>query len=321
MSSHVFLISVLLPFLLFVGRIYTNHTYVGSFLKFGHITGEIFTTSESLFMSTDGVFGSRSAVTSYLDVVFDLAFNNSAEFLSNDPLSSLLGWCLHKNRRLHDGRLNSLKTSFFYGSSNQALWNIRTVVSPSGIDTEWETSQEFLPPPTQLITKCKIRTKITRKIKRSKQSHSYYPNSVATDRLVLAGDVETNPGPDDAKTGRKKSVQNIAVKKSCLTCNKTIRLNQKELTCNLCSGSFHYKCEAGKLKLAVNLWSCTRCELPPLSDSFFDSDTELNGSKGGSQYDELEDNDCDSLDWYLSNISGYYKFNIKIGYLNINSVF
>ena len=124
-------------------------------------------------MSTDGVFGSRSAVTSYLDVVFDRAFNNSAEFLSNDPLSSLLGWCLHKNRRLHDGRLNSLKTSFFYGSSNQALWNIRTVVSPSGIDTEWETSQEFLPPPTQLITKCKIRTKITRKIKRSKQSHSY----------------------------------------------------------------------------------------------------------------------------------------------------
>ena len=150
MSSHVFLVFVLLPFLLFVERIYTNHTYVGSFLKFGHITGEIFTTSESLFMSADGVFGSRSAVTSYLDVVFDLAFNNSAEFLSNDPLSSLLGWCLHKNRGLHDGRLNSLNTSFFYGSSNQALWNIHTVVSPSGIDTEWETSQEFLPPPTQL---------------------------------------------------------------------------------------------------------------------------------------------------------------------------
>ena len=115
-------------------------------------------------------------------------------------------------------------------------------------------------------------------------------------------------------------MQNIAVKKSCLTCNKTIRLNQKELTYNLYSGSFHYKCEAGKLKLDVNVWSCTRCALPPLSDSFFDSDTELNRSMGGSQYDELEDNDCDSLDWYQSNISGYYKFNIKIGYLNINSV-
>ena len=77
--------------------------------------------------------------------------------------------------------------SFFHGSSNQALWNIHTAVSPSGIDTEWEASQEFLPPLTQLITKCKRRTKITRKIKRSKQSHCYYPNSVATDGLVLAG--------------------------------------------------------------------------------------------------------------------------------------
>ena len=118
MSSHVFLVSVLLLVLLFVGRIYTNHTYVGSFLRLGHSTGaredkgtgKIFTTSESLFMSTDGVFDSRSAVTSYLDVVFDWAFNNSAECLSNDALSSLFGWCLHKNGRLHDGRLNSLDT-------------------------------------------------------------------------------------------------------------------------------------------------------------------------------------------------------------------
>lgn len=187
-------------------------------------------------------------------------------------------------------------------------------VSPSGIDTEWEASQEFLPPLTQLITWCKRRTKITRKMKRAKQSHCYYPNSVARDRLVLAGDVETNPVPNDAKTGRKKSVQNITVKKSCLTCNKTVRLNQKELTCNLCSGSFHYKCEAGKLKLDVNLWNYTRSELPPLSDSFFHSDTELNRSKRSSQYDELEDNDIDSLNWYQSNISGYYNFNIKIDY-------
>ena len=44
----------------------------------------------------------------------------------------------------------------------------------------------------------------------------------------------------------------------------------------------NYKCEAGKLKLDVNVRSCTRCALLPLSDSFFDSDTELNRSKGGS---------------------------------------
>lgn len=149
MSSHVFLVSVLLPFLLFVGQSYSNHMYVGSSLKFGHIIGRIFTTSESLFMSTDGIFGCRSAVTSYVDVVFDGAFKNSAEYVSNDPLSALLRWDVHKNGMLHDGRLNSPNTSFFYGSSNQALWNINIVVSLSGIDTEWETSQEFLPPSTK----------------------------------------------------------------------------------------------------------------------------------------------------------------------------
>ena len=57
-----------------------------------------------------------------------------------------------------------------------------------------------------ILTKCKRTTKITRKIKRSKQSHCYYLNSVATDRLVLAGDVETNPGSDDAKTAKPKGI-------------------------------------------------------------------------------------------------------------------
>ena len=143
---------------------------------------------------------------------------NSAEFLSNDPISALLGWSLHKNGRRHDGGLNSLRArlhgvgdpgpvgfgffcfhalgdtkqkkptpldrgpplhvnrvltlaSFFHGSSNQALWNIHTAVWPSGIDTEWE----FLPPLTQLITKCKRRTKITRMIKRSKKKSLLLP--------------------------------------------------------------------------------------------------------------------------------------------------
>ena len=62
---------------------------------------------------------------------------------------------------LHDGNLNSPNTSLFYGSSNLAMWNIDIVVSLSGIDTEWEISQEFLPPSTQLITKCKRRAIIT----------------------------------------------------------------------------------------------------------------------------------------------------------------
>ena len=88
-------------------------------------------------MSTEGGFGSRSAVTSYLDVVFDWAFNNSVEFLSNDPLSALLGWSLHKNGRLHDGRLNSLNTSFFYGARIRhcgifILWSRLLVLTLNG---------------------------------------------------------------------------------------------------------------------------------------------------------------------------------------------
>ena len=57
-----------------------------------------------------------------------------------------------------------------------------------------------------------------------------------------------------------------------------------------------------------------------MSDSYFDSDTELYSGKRRSQYNEFVVNDIESLDWYQSIVSGYYKFNFKIGCLNINSV-
>ena len=74
MSSHVFSVSVLLPFLLFVGRIQYQPHVCQLILKVWTHNWANFTTSESLFLSTDGVFGSRSAVTSYLDVVFERPF-------------------------------------------------------------------------------------------------------------------------------------------------------------------------------------------------------------------------------------------------------
>ena len=57
-----------------------------------------------------------------------------------------------------------------------------------------------------------------------------------------------------------------------------------------------------------------------MSDSYFDSDTELYSGKRRSQYNEFVVNDIESLDWYQSIVSGNYKFNFKIGCLNINSV-
>lgn len=57
-----------------------------------------------------------------------------------------------------------------------------------------------------------------------------------------------------------------------------------------------------------------------MSDSYFDSDTELYSGKRSSRYNEFVVNDIESLDLYQSIVSGYYKFNFKIGCLNINSV-
>ena len=34
----------------------------------------------------------------------------------------------------------------------------------------------------------------------------------------------------------------------------------------------------------------------------------------------MNDSDTDSLSWYMANVSGYYKFNLKLAYLNINSI-
>ena len=34
----------------------------------------------------------------------------------------------------------------------------------------------------------------------------------------------------------------------------------------------------------------------------------------------MNDSDMDSLSWYMANVTGYYKFNLKLAYLNINSI-
>ena len=67
-------------------------------------------------------------------------------------------------------------------------------------------------------------------------------------------------------------------------------------------------------------WYCTVCSLPRFLDSLFDDtlrsagDSSLNSSSNG-----LKDIN-DSVDWFTSAVCGYYKSNIKIAYLNINSI-
>lgn len=55
-------------------------------------------------------------------------------------------------------------------------------------------------------------------------------------------------------------------------------------------------------------------------DFYFDLDVELYSGKRRSKYNEFVVNDIEFLDWYQLIVSGYYKFNFKIGCLNINSV-
>ena len=68
-------------------------------------------------------------------------------------------------------------------------------------------------------SKCLVNQK--KKIKRAKCSVQYYSNYIATCRIILPGDVETNPGPGLSKP-------------KCQVCDKTVRCNQKRLICEHC---------------------------------------------------------------------------------------
>ena len=80
-------------------------------------------------------------------------------------------------------------------------------------------------------------------------------------------------------------------------------------------------------------WICTRCALPNFSDSFFleksldelnmsnNTDTSINSSSrpaGETRF--MERKEQDSVCWFEDNIGSYYKSNLKIAYLNINSI-
>ena len=103
-----------------------------------------------------------------------------------------------------------------------------------------------------------------RKLRYSKTRIAYYSNSMATQALLLSGDVEKNPGPSQGKaasTNNKLSRSKPTAAK-CDHCQKTIRWNQKNISCANCMGCFHLKCVY--LKSMVNNWLCNRCTLAAL---------------------------------------------------------
>lgn len=96
-----------------------------------------------------------------------------------------------------------------------------------------------------------------RKPKRSKGRCLLYPNSCATQQLLLrGGNICTNPGPSSKQPTRK-----------CEQCEKTIRKNQKCVTCNVCVGMNHVKYAGLKHVIHGLDWTCGGCVLSILAFS------------------------------------------------------
>lgn len=89
--------------------------------------------------------------------------------------------------------------------------------------------------------------------------------------LVMSGDVETNPGP-------------TATARVCNICDSSGRCNQLFVTCNECSAFSHKTCAKLKtsayrrISLRRDRWTCWKCSMPQLSNSYFDLPGELSSS-------------------------------------------
>ena len=78
----------------------------------------------------------------------------------------------------------------------------------------------------------------------SKRLTLYYSNTVATQRLILSGDIATNPWPCVKNGGSEPQVSNSKRTKpsKCPSCQKTVQSNHKRYLCSVCFDMFHEKC-------------------------------------------------------------------------------
>ncbi|XP_068716163.1 uncharacterized protein [Montipora foliosa] len=100
--------------------------------------------------------------------------------------------------------------------------------------------------------------------------------------LIKCGDIEINPGPDQASSTSRK---NPGWKFPCDVCTNPVRINQKGILCDGCNKWFHLRCITVDLKTYFELsssdeqWFCEKCGWPfKFTDSFFETSfsTELN---------------------------------------------
>ena len=94
-----------------------------------------------------------------------------------------------------------------------------------------------------------------KKVKRIKSSAQYYSNYIAIYRIILSGDIETNPGPGLSKP-------------KCQVCDKTTQGNHKRLVCEYWLEMCHVKCSNHQLNQNASNkayeWTCPNCVLTAL---------------------------------------------------------
>ena len=78
--------------------------------------------------------------------------------------------------------------------------------------------------------------------RKSSKPVPYYHNSSTTMRLLLSGDIESNPGPINLTESNRNRKQNKSFPSFCQEWNKTVKANSKHLLCIHCNNLVHLKC-------------------------------------------------------------------------------
>ena len=147
------------------------------------------------------------------------------------------------------------------------------------------------------------------KIKRQKKPVAYYSNTSATQKLILSGDIEENPGPiQDKKPVEAPAAQRIKTKPKCPNCTKTVQSNHKRFLCTVCLDLYHAKCINLKGNELRNIradnpqdWLCTKCQITTLpffncqQEEFLNAITDHNNNIANNPLEDLIDEHLEAL--------------------------
>ena len=146
-----------------------------------------------------------------------------------------------------------------------------------------------------------------KRAKRHASRLQYYPNSVATFQLLIsAGDIASNPGLAlNMSKNKRMSNRNISAG-ICLSCEKTVRKNQKSVLCEVCISLTHARCSgiaSFKVKQVradtLLTWTCGQCLVSLLP---FHTCSELDTTTDTSLDESVVDNIQEILSSNCSNL-------------------